>query len=191
MRSKLVAMGLSGCESIGIVLSLQDVDEQAVGVRADWILVEGFNGFRLHLRELGIVTLGEQPFDVIPRALVVRGLGNPSKRRIDLVFQRGALRGMSEDEVAHIPGGVVPQILHQQVVQIRQFLLPQAESFDDPLAIRPCVVVFRVSLDQHSSKLQLSGRIVQLRHKPLSMVPDLIILRILGSQIISVLKIIQ
>jgi len=189
VRSQSVAVALRDRESLRAVLALEDIDEQTVWVWTYGVLFKRFYALGFNLRVVCVVTLGKESLDVIPRALVVGRLGNPRESSVDFVLQRGELWGMCEDEVAHIPGGVVPQVLHQQVVKIRQLLLPKIEVFDDPLPIRPGVVVFGVGLDQNSSEFELAGGIVRLRHKPLSMMPYLIVLRILGSQLIRVFKI--
>lgn len=158
-------------------------------VGANGVLGEGIAAALFDLWEVIKFLVGEQSFNVIPRRLVVGRLGNPRQGSVDLLLQGGEMRGMCEDVVALIPGGVIAVVLRQQEVEVGKLVIPKVVGLDHPLTIGPSMVVLRVRLDQTGGKLELTRKVTSEGHQPLTVVPDLVVLRVLGRHIVSELKV--
>ena len=120
------------------------------------ILDDGVAAALFDFRKVIETLFGEEAFDVVPGRLIIGRFCNPAEGRVDFLLERGQVRRVNKDIVTLIPGRIVAIILIQKKIQKSQLIVPQIEVFNDPLTIGPCVVIFRVSLNETRRKIEFT-----------------------------------
>lgn len=129
------------------------------------------------------------------------------KRNLVLNVGRGCLsRSVEENKMAMVPRRVVANIKNEQVIGVEELFIPVIKASDDPLSatvqtfectylivachlpVRPCMVVFRVFVDDGIDERQLARAISELINDDLTMVPDLIALGLFACNVVDIVE---
>lgn len=81
------------------------------------------------------------------------------------------LCGIIDHKISLVPGGIVSQIIPQQVLHIFQLVIPQVKLADDPLTVLPGVVVLRITLENFRGEFKLLTRVLKPFYNYASVVP--------------------